>query len=469
MAAPVPMPFLIAVILLSCASAVRAQSNDQAANREFQAAVAQYESGHLAEAAAGLENLLHEVPNSFEVHELLGLIFSAQSDDAKASTHFEEAVRLKSDSAVARTNWATNLVRVGKPQMAEREFKKAIELDPASYDANHDLGEFYAGAGKIAEAIPFLDRAHNLNPASYDNGYDLCLAYIETGQVDRASLLAHDLLKLKDTAEVHNLLGEIEEKSGKFVAAENEYEMAAHMDPTESNLFDWASDLLVHRTLDPAVEVFQRATERYPNSQRLAIGLGMALYSRGNYDDAVKALLRAADLNPADPRCYLFLSKAFDSSPSQADEVIEHFRRFAELRPRDARAAYYYALSLWKGKREKNSDVDTGQIESLLTKATELDPGFADAHLQLGNLYSDARRYGDAIPQYERALQGDQNLAEAHYRLAQAYVHTGEKDRAQGQFQIYQQLRAQHLAEIDKQRAEIRQFVYSAKASPESK
>ena len=47
----------------------------------------------------------------------------------------------------------------------------------------------------------------------------------------------------------------------------------------------------------------------------------MALYSRGKYDEAVKALLAAADLNPADPRCYLFLSKAYDSSPNQADET----------------------------------------------------------------------------------------------------------------------------------------------------
>ena len=59
----------------------------------------------------------------------------------------------------------------------------------------------------------------------------------------------------------------------------------------------------------------------------------MALYSRGKYDDAVKALLAAADLNPADPRCYLFLSKAYDSSPNQAEDVIQRFRRFYELQP----------------------------------------------------------------------------------------------------------------------------------------
>jgi tetratricopeptide (TPR) repeat protein len=195
----------------------------------------------------------------------------------------------------------------------------------------------------------------------------------------------------------------------------------------------------------------------------------MALYSRGNYDDAVKSLLKAADLNPNDPACYYFLSKAYDSSPAQADDVIQRFRRFAELQPQNGRASYYYAMSLWKGKRAQDAAFDVGQIEGLLKKAIAADPKLAEAYLQLGNLYSDQNKYADAVPEYEKALDLNSDLADAHYRLGQAYVHTGQKDRAQDQFQVYQRLRAEHLAELDKQRAEIRQFVYAAKDSQSSK
>ena len=349
------------------------------------------------------------------------------------------------------------------------QFRKAVELDPRNFDTNHNLGEAYVRSGKIADAVPFLEKAQQINPSSYDNGYDLSLVYIQIARLADARRLIQDLSKQKNTAELHNLLGEVEEKDGKFVAAENEYETAAHMDPTESNLFDWGSELLLHRTLGPAVEVFQEATERYPASQRLRIGLGMTLYARGNYDDAVKSLLRAADINPADPGCYLFLSKAYDSSPSQADEVIQRFRRFAELQPNNARALYYYAMSLWKGKRAQDPSLDLRQIESLLTKSLALDPKLAEAHLQLGNLYSDQNKYAQAIPEYTRALELNSDLADAYYRLGQAYVRTGEKDRAQQQFQVYQRLREQHLADLDRQRAEIRQFVYSAKDSAVAK
>jgi len=45
-------------------------------DKQFQAAEAQYEAGHFPEAAAQLESPLREAPESFEVHELLGLVYS---------------------------------------------------------------------------------------------------------------------------------------------------------------------------------------------------------------------------------------------------------------------------------------------------------------------------------------------------------------------------------------------------------
>ena len=307
-------------------------TQSQRLEQAFQAAVAQYEAGHFAEAATKLEVLHHQVPESFEVNELLGLVYSAQSEDVRATAFLQKAVRLKPDSAPAQTNLAANLARLGKFGLAEEHFRKAAELDPQNFDTNHNLGETYIRAKQVAKAIPYLEKAQSLNASSYDNGYDLALAYLLTGRTADSRKALQDLIKQKNTAELHNLLGAVEEKDGKFVEAANEYEAAAHMEPSESNLFDWGSELLLHRTLGPAVEVFQQATRRFPNSPRAAIALGVALYSQGNYDDAVKSLLRAADLGPSDPSCYLFLARAYDSSPGQAEDVTQRFRRFADMR-----------------------------------------------------------------------------------------------------------------------------------------
>ena len=63
----------------------------------------------------------------------------------------------------------------------------------------------------------------------------------------------------------------------------------------------------------------------------------MALYSRGKYDDAVKALLAAADLDPLIPAATCFSPKLTIASPNQAEEVIQRFRRYSELQPNNAR------------------------------------------------------------------------------------------------------------------------------------
>jgi tetratricopeptide (TPR) repeat protein len=443
-------------------------NQSQKLDRQFQSAVSQYEAGKFSESAALLEDLLPHAPRNFEVRELLGLVYAAQSKNANAAEQLQIAVELKPESAAARTNLATSLSRSGKMDLAGAQFRKAHDLDPKSYDTNHNLGEFYIQSGKLAEAIPLLEAAQRIKP-DYDCGYDLAMAYFLTGQLAAARLQVKSLLQQKNTGELHNLLGQIEEKDGKFVESANEFEIAAHMDPSEENLFSWGCELLLHRTYEPAIEVFQKGANLYPKSPRLLIGLGMSLYSRGKYDEAVKALLTAADLDPSDPRCFYFLSKAYDSSPNQAADVIARFRRFSELQPNNGLAVYYYAMSMWKGKRTEDPNLDMGEIESLMLKSIALDPTLAEPHVQLGNLYADQHKYDKSIPEYERALQLNPNLPDAHYRLGQDYVRVGQKDRAQAEFDIYQRQRAQHMAEIDKERAEVQQFVYSAKAAPATK
>lgn len=437
-------------------------------DRKYQAAVADYDAGRYPRAAVELEDLLPYAPKSFEIHELLGMTFASLSENEKAIDQLKMAVQLKPDSGAARTNLGTILFHSGKVSLAGEQFKEALKLEPSSFDANHNLGEFLIHSGSIPDARPLLERAQQIDPSSYENGYDLAMADFLLGHLDAAKQVIQDLAKSKDSSELHNLLGQIHEKDGKFVDAANQFEIAAQMEPSEENLFDWASELLLHMTYEPAITVYQDGAKRFPDSPRLWIGLGLALYSRGKYDEAVAALIKGADLSPADPRCYLFLSKAYDSSPNQADEVIRRFRRYAELQPVNALAQYYYAMSLWKGKRAGDTGLDLATVESLLRRSVALNDALPEAHVQLGNLYADRHDYEKSIPEYERALALNPNLSDAHYRLGTDYVHVGQKDRAQKEFDLYRSLRTGHLAENDKERAEVQQFVYSTRETANS-
>ncbi len=437
-------------------------SGNNVLEKEFKAAVRSYDSGNFSDATIQLERLSSRAPGNFEIRELLGLSYAARSQNEKAVEQLRIAIQLKPDSTAARTNLAIGLIHLGKAGEAEAECRKALQINPYDYDANQTLAELYAQAGRVQEALPLFEEVRRVRPKDYGNRYNLALAYLLTGKLSDAGHLVEELEKEKDSAELHTLRGRIEEQEGKFLEAVTEFSTAAHMEPSEENLFLWGSELLLHRTYVPAIQVFKEATRRYASSPRLWIGLGMAFYSRGEYEESIHSLLKAADLNPEDSRCYLFLSKAYLSSPSQAAEVIHCFQRYAVLEPQNALAQYYYAMSLWKGRRVDSPDIDYKTVEALLQKSIALDGNSAGVHLQLGILYNDEHAYESSFAEYQRALQIDANLADTHFRLGRYYLRIGEKAKAQDELSIFEKLQTQHQAGIEKERAEVKQFVISA-------
>ena len=104
------------------------------------------------------------------------------------------------------------------------------------------------------------------------------------------------------------------------------------------------------------------------------------------------------------------------------------------------------------------------QVESLLQKSVRLDPGLGLAYLQLGILYSDRKDFPQAISDYQKAIEASPRLEEAHYRLAQAYRRTGEQSKAQQQLQLYDQLSKQTAEEVERERHEVQQFVYTLRS-----
>jgi tetratricopeptide (TPR) repeat protein len=434
--------------------------------RRFQAAVAAYQAERYGEAQGELIPLLAANPNSFEINELTGLVYVALGQDEKAHAYLLKAVRLNPGSAAANTTLAANLVRLHRNAEAEAEFRKVVELEPQSYDANHNLGEFYIQNHKLAKALPYLESAQETNPRAYNNGYDLALAYEQTGNLDKARSQVQQLLKINDTAELHSLLGEIEERAKNYLVSVAQFEQAAHLDPSESNIFDWGVELLLHQTFEPAVEVFRSGITRYPRSARLEIGLGIALYGLGHFDDGAKAFFQASDMNAADPLPLIFLGKACDNlSPPVTDEVRSRLHRFLETGPPNAWVRYYYAMTLWKQGEGQPETAEWAEIESLLKSTVSLDPQNANAHFQLGILYADQRKYNDAITQYEQALKIDRDTAAIHYRLGQALARTGAAGRAREEFAQFERLHAREVEETVKQTADIQQFVYTLRHS----
>ncbi len=324
----------------------------------------------------------------------------------------------------------------------EQQLKQAVRKNAQSFAANHQIGEFYLQQNQFAQAIPYLEKARQLEPNHYANGYDLALAYFRLNNLNKARASVQALLTIKPTAELYALLGDIEDKANNREQAAEEYQRAARLDESEDRLLDFGNSLIKIGAYDGAVQIFAYSLKKYPQSAKLRVGLGITHYTGGRYTEAVKTLCEAVDLDPTDPRSFVFLGEMYGVAPEQAEEVTKRMAQFVQLYPKNAQAHFYYAVSLWQGRGETASSADLSKIEGLLRRAITLDPALAPAHLELGALLSGQQKNTEAIAALRTAIKLQPDVAKAHYRLMQLYQRTGQRELAARELQLFQTLKA---------------------------
>jgi tetratricopeptide (TPR) repeat protein len=269
-----------------------------------------------------------------------------------------------------------------------------------------------------------------------------------------------------DSAELHELGGDIAESEGRPLEAVREYQRAAEMEPSEANLFAWGAELLLHRAFDPASEVFTKAHQLFPGSARVLVGLGVTSYARGRTQESAQQLAAACDLNPADPMPYLFLGKLQAAEKTEPEGWTGRLKRFTEVAPENALGHYYYAVALTK-QNASGAENDKA-LESSLLKAIALDPKLGEAYLQLGILYAKQKDFAKAIAAYQKAIEFTAMPDEAHFRLAEAYRLTGERTKAHDEIVLYEQISKQKTQENERERHEVQQFVYTLRGQTKS-
>lgn len=349
--------------------------------------------------------------------------------------------------------------------IANEQLLREVAHAPSNFEANRHLGVLLARAGKPADALPYLERAHRIRADDYESAYELARACAEVGKEEEAQMTLRSLLAKQDKAELHHLLADIEEKQNRPLEAVVEYQRAAELDPSEPNLFDWGTELLTHRALEPAREIFSKGIRLFPHSARMLVGLGVSWYASGSLDVATKYVCQASDLNPADPSPYLVLGKMQIVQAAGSQDMVDRFQRFVRLQPENALANYYYAVSLWKQARASPQPETSRQVGSLLEKAVRLDPKLATAFLELGVLYDGRGDLPKAISEYQNAIAADPQLGEAHYRLAQAYRRTGEKLKAEQELASYKEISRHADEQAEREAREIPRFVYTLRDS----
>ena len=176
-----------------------------------------------------------------------------------------------------------------------------------------------------------------------------------------------------------------------------------------------------------------------PDNAAVGFVLSMAYYMKGEYDlqgeqrslalqdeksiDTVVTWCK--DLVQRFPDNYyalLLLGSAYRYQ-DELNKSIEAYTRATEINPNFADA--YLGLGATYFAEEKVDEAITH-----IKKAIEINPRLLPAHFSLGLLYEYIDRVDEAIASYEKTIEIDPNFEEAYISLGGLYADKGEKDKA---------------------------------------
>jgi tetratricopeptide (TPR) repeat protein len=103
---------------------------------KMQQAQALHRAGRLDDVRALCQELLQEVPESFEALSLLALVAAQQGDYARALLNYDQVIAIKPDFADAYSNRGASFAALNRPDDAVTNFEQAIAIDSEHVEAH---------------------------------------------------------------------------------------------------------------------------------------------------------------------------------------------------------------------------------------------------------------------------------------------------------------------------------------------
>ena len=232
--------------------------------------------------------------------------------------------------------------------LAQKDYQRALELNPKSVGALQALAHLLAGKGQWKSALDLLTRARTLAPDSPEVLRKLTGVSMRAGDSAQAVDAAQHLVQLRpEEPEAFYLLGAALLQNGDNEEAQ--------------------------RTLN------KYATLR-PEDAQAYLGLGMADFALRDLDAARSSFERCIKLDPKQDEAYFQLGLILRDQGDN-EGAISQLEKVIASNPRHARAQALLG-ELYLSQR------DYGKAQSHLARAEELAPDFPDTHYQLGLLYA---------------------------------------------------------------------------------
>jgi serine/threonine-protein kinase len=201
--------------------------------------------------------------------------------------------------------------------------------------------------------------------------------------------------------------------------------------------------------LQKAVQFFQQAIDLDPDYAKAYAGLAGAYMMMGgagqshflppseSYPQAHEAVAKAMELDDRLPEAHTMLGVLRTGFEWDQEGAGQAFKRALELCPNNADTHLWHAWYLWRN----------GQIDAAFAavqQALMLDPLSLLFQSMIGLLHHSARRYDEAIDQFQQVLELEPNFFHSILHLGDTYLQKGMYEDAEAAYQKADKLVGRH-------------------------
>jgi tetratricopeptide (TPR) repeat protein len=162
-----------------------------------------------------------------------------------------------------------------------------------------------------------------------------------------------------------------------------------------------------------------------------------SLEMQGKWDQALKQYEAVLQKNPTAPGIHFRIGRLLLSKPNPGPDMAAQAKKEfeAELKVDPDNAGAEYVL----GELARQDQAWEDAIQHF-SRAANLDRGFGDAYLGLGQSLISAKKFSEAISPLVTVVRLEPQNPTAHYLLATAYSRSGRKEEAEKEFAIHRQM-----------------------------
>lgn len=184
---------------------------------------------------AVMRRRLEKYPGDFVAHCNLGALYTAREKFVDAVAHFEQALRVRPESATAHNGLGAGLLAEGRLDDAIRELRAALRIDPAHRNARWNLSKALVRKGDLTGAEDELIVLLKENPDDADGQVGLAMLYFMQRRYDQALPHFQEALRLRpEDADIRTNLGALLASRGDLPGAIQSFEDALKLNPNDT-------------------------------------------------------------------------------------------------------------------------------------------------------------------------------------------------------------------------------------------